>query len=538
MTRIASVLLAFFLTSAACSARFELSDGEARRIEALVGETLSDLKAKKRPNKIAEINRFNAGLDRRRLTGEELVELKYLLSAFRESVVIARTNSLETVTEGELGDIIEDLGAVGGYLNGNRAKRLLGATETFTQLRVKLRVLLAKYSDLRDSLVFGEVRKSAEASLMAGPSKIPLYDGPGKVEAYDNSGWLGDKAFSLIHYKSNSRYTAIVRGIEVRSGDIYSLDQGIAAGVNTNFSIPRSIASHTGLVVFLEFEDDVYPAFFEIAERGLRVVPLNAAFAPPFTWQGEVFRPADIPSNDFPTWAKQLSADVQAQLKEKYFYAYSNPVIQTGNELGLVCSSQVQCFLLRAGVRLDLPVDVVDDRAVNSLQTQFKFPLSQYVSPTSFFRKSSSRLDFVGSVSSPFTQKNIARELVIGSAGEVAPESLGYLFSHYDLDVNKISPPELKSKYRNLQYLAPLVLASGVVSVEAPAAVLAFAKVLDVPLTSAVVALDADFSKHIYSFESDRPFSLHEVASDPKFVEVLRRQMSGLSSWFGVAEAK
>ena len=314
------------------------------------------------------------------------------------------------------------------------------------------------------------------------------------------------------------------------------MDHGLAGGVNTNFSIPRSYATHTGMVVFLEYKEKIYPAFFEICEKGLRVVPLNTALSAPFATYGEVYRPSNIPakleSEEYILWAKALSADVFKRMAEKHYYSYFNPKIVNGDELDVVCSSQVQLCLLRQGLKLKLPVDTIHPKAIKSLATQFDFKLEEYVTPSAYVRAGKSQLAFVGAFESGFLNQNIVRELVIGAPNEEAPESLGYLFSQKSLNVSLINPPDMKQKYQLFQVAFKIMSDSEIVLVKAPPSLIAFAKLIDIPLKITVRQFDSNFEKEIYSFDSFDTFSIHEKATSPQFKKLLKERMALLASWF------
>lgn len=502
---------------------------EADRLAEKVATALTQVK-KGEPAPLDEIGRLFSSLDRGKLDGESLLELKYLMTQFRVSVAAARVEQAKTAPIESLARIVEELDHLGAFITADQARVLLAKVKSESELGKKILVLLAKYGDPRAMRKIPAISHYEVSKSLLGPAKLPLFDGASYVDEFGNDLWVGKPEFELSNYQATGKYSAIVRGVSVRSGDVYVLDQGVTGGINTNFSVPRSYASHMGLVVFLEKNEKIYPAFFEIAERGLRVLPLHSAFAPPFTYYGEIYRPVGVPV-DFDGWARKLSVVVQEELKKRYWYDYYVPKINSGNEKGLVCSTQVELFLQRLGIKFDLVPDKTDETARKSLKAQFDFVLDEYVTPTSFLRAGKEKLSYVGHVESDLARINLAREIVIGSAGDVSPESLGYLFSHYELDLQRIEG-ESRATFEQVNVLFPAAVLLGKVNAKAPPKVIPFVKALEPALTKTIQSVERDFTKLVHEQQSGVPFSLHETSVKKAMVDSLRELMTTPRSWF------
>lgn len=519
------------------TAAFQFKNADAAKLKSRIAESLSDLKAGRRPTQLEEVRNLYLSLDRGALDGEELVELKYLMTNFRAAFAYLRVKDVEKDPDSTKA-AVEDLLLVAPYLDAAQSNTLLKAPLRNVVDQRNRERLIAQYADvsIAPGLVAGS--RSLQVKALAGPTTLLPHTSPKFVDKYDNNLWMDDPTLGLdsSRYAMTGKYSAVVRGVEVRSGDIFLLDQGATAGINTSFSVPRSLAAHSGLVVFVEKNGKTFPAFFEIASRDLRVIPLNAAFGSAFNSTGEVYRvvgkPADPINDDFDTWAKALSDDVLARLTVKHYYDYNVPKIVTGEETGVVCSTQVQEYLFRAGIRIDWPLDKVDANAAKSLKSQFRYPLEDYVTPTSFVRVGKSQMKFVGAIEGAQNKMNTARELTVGSAGEVSPETLGYFFSHYQLDLKALAPADMKNKFFFYQLAVPGMMASGNIQVIAPAAILAFATLLDIPLGAVGKSLADNFTTEVYDYDSYVPFSLHDAAVNPEQIKRMKERNAMLRSWF------
>lgn len=538
-----SSLLFLLCFSAPVFADYPFQNADASQILHLVKDDLKDLKEGHRPQRLLEITQLVQKLDRGKLNGEDLVELKYLMSMYRHVLVQAETKTLDpgSKEEEKLG-VLDDLEIAGGNIELETAERLIRVAGRRPEVLNKVMTVLAKFANPRTVRKLVSRLGDADVNRLAGPDNLLAIEAVNFSGKYGNFNWVGSEpGLDITHYRAVGKYAIEFRGMQIRSGDLLLLDQDRSGGVNTNFSIPRSYATHMGQVVFLEWGGKTYPAFREIAERGIRVLPLNLALSSPFTAYGEIFRPAgkptDLINTDFDSWAKRYGDDVWVRLRNKdYCYDYSAKTPANGDATQVMCSSETHAFLLRNGIEVNLPFDQVDNRAVATLKREFDFELAEkdrYETPTSFIRAGSSQFYFVGAIESNLFKQNAARELVIGAPGEVAPESLGFLFSHYDLKVEKISPPYLLNQYNFLRnVMIPAYLTGGLAKVKAPSQVLAFAKILSGPLGTAVGELENHFNSDVYSFDSYEPFSLHLKAVDPKFRAVLGGHMTQLKTWF------
>ncbi len=499
----------------------------------LVQQDLSAIDRGAYPSHMTRLNADYAELHRRGLSISPLalVEVKYLLADYRDSLRLTLVKwAAEAKQTDALPVIVRKLRELGAYLPAADCTTLSNAagargSEALTALLVD----------------FGEAKwvKTHLPEASRTPKVSAVYTGSDPTK-FGNSGWLGNKAFALEAYRSTAPYSVEIRGLHVRAGDVYLLDQGATGGVNTNFSLSRSFATHSGLIVFLEKDGATYPAFFEIAQQGLRVIPLASAFSPEFGYWGEVYRPKQLPEDShddaYVTWAKAFGEDVLSQLENRFFYDYSAPPIVSNDQRGIVCSTQTRLFLKRAGVELITSADKVDLRAQASLLSQFQYPLKEYVTPTSILR--SGGLNYVGTIDSDRFQTNLTRELIVGGPGNEAPESLGYLFTNLSLDLKKVEAGEFGARYQGLRMAVPLALASGQVRIKAPTGVLAFAKTLDAPLSAAATKVAAALPALLQRSDVPKAFSLGEFSHSAPVRALLKKEMAPIRAWFSDPKAK
>ncbi len=523
--------LAFFSPSLFA---YQFENADAGQVTAMVAASLQSLE-KGRASDIVAINERFSQLDRGQINLEDLVELKYELSHYRAMIVKVETSRMAMATPAEKEAILEDLENVGGYIGLTDATQILAAAGEDEALKKHAFRCLAKHGDLLTVRPLIAKSGDEEANLLAGPKKMLKYNEASHTDE-DADKWLGKTGLDLTNFRSPAPYTIEYRGLQIRTGDMLIIDQGKTGGINTNFSDPRSYATHMGVVVFVQKQDKIYPSFFEIAERGIRVIPLNVAVSAPFTLYAEVYRPMgiiqDSQSPEFSAWAKKFGDDVLEKLKLEYTYDYYNPKIVTGQERGVVCSSLSQAILIANGVECQLKPDTIVEPAVTSLKTQLDFPLSEYVTPTSFLEAGQSKFAYVGTIETGLTSLNTVRELVIGSHGEVSPESDGYLFSHYPLDLKKLEDSNLGPKFKTLQLMAPGLIAMKLYYVNAPVKVLALAKMLDIPNSQAVDYFMRNYDTLIEAPVTFTPFSLHDKALEAGTREGLKTNLAVMRSWF------
>ncbi len=523
------VLAVTFFVSGSSFA-YTYKNAEAGHIAELVKASLQELKDGKPTDKVQSIAAEFTALDRGTVDLEDLVELKYLMSHYRASLLRSSIAQLEKANEVEKVAIVKNLNLVQPFIEKADAEKLIASGEGTDELLKDSYRLVAKFGN---PYTVRELVEGLRLAKYMGPKEIFQYKEAGFSEKYENYKWLGTPGYDLESYRVAGAHSVFMRGMQIQAGDVVLIDQGATGGINTNFAIPRSYASHMGLVVFLEYEGKTYPTFFEIAERGLRVIPLNSALSAPFSLYAEVFRPTKLMAKDFDhaKWSKELGDDVLNELAKDYYYDYNNPKIETGKEKNVVCSSHVQLFLKRRRIDLPLPVDKIHANACESLQSQFKFGLKEYVAPSSFVELKKADLTFIGVVETGQTALNTTRELVVGAAGNVAPNSLGYLFTNKKLDLHRLTWAQ-SIQFAKVEGLAPIFIERKTFLVEAPSKVLAFADVLGDQLKLVVNGMNKNFAQSIYDSNSYEPFSLHDKNADANFQKLLKSKMSVINAWF------
>ncbi len=88
-----------------------------------------------------------------------------------------------------------------------------------------------------------------------------------------------------------------------------------------------------------------------------------------------------------------------------------------------------------------------------SENTILNFSLREYVTPTSFFREAKLAAGPCRRGGEPIYPAQYSARTGDRSGGGGRAESLGYMFSHYDLDTKKISPSSLNQRFAFLQLI-------------------------------------------------------------------------------------
>ncbi|MCB0403493.1 MAG: hypothetical protein KDD51_01815 [Bdellovibrionales bacterium] len=410
-------------------------------LKKLVDESLAtDVLDERQAGWIAQIENYGA------VTPVDQWRVKYMKSHWRYWMVDRLVKHAKPST---LGAVATTLDKLRYNLSPKYMDQLLSvyeATEVDAQTEETLAKVIATHGDpIRSHFYLSKIQTPLtrqRADKLAGPDR-PLNISPMDPSVqWQHTGWLGQDSQSLDEYEhEDGRVT--IRGVSFQAGDVVVIDHNkFEDGLNIAMSIPRSQATHSGVVVFVHHDGKVYPAVFEI-NVGLRLVPLQTYVSPAFSSHVEVLR-SDRRKQASEDEEKQLSDLALRMLDRQMGYDFNAIPVPKGGydemlkkgQLCVMCSSLVDVVEKSCGVDHEIPMSLVAPGVVPNLHAVGLEKLAKqrcYLSPTDLLLTKSLR--HVGTIDNGFLS-NVLREFVMG--GEDVNVSMGYLISKKDMDVQKI----------------------------------------------------------------------------------------------------
>lgn len=239
--------------------------------------------------------------------------------------------------------------------------------------------------------------------------------------------WTQQKGLSVSSYDFRDGQIEF-RGLKLRTGDILFVDANIegADGLFSSLSDNASLATHLGMVVFIETEGNLFPSVVEIHKFGLRAVPLNVFLSPHFANYLEVYRSKDSGSVG---WENSLSRETLKFLSTPHAYDLWGKEDDPRN---LTCTTTGLHLLKAVGA------------AVPKNRSQFRFgkiasnlkilghKVDEVLLPTDFIRDSN--FTMVGVLDHRQWNRSIVHELMVGymvnrlDSSDLNPESFPLSF--------------------------------------------------------------------------------------------------------------
>jgi len=242
---------------------------------------------------------------------------------------------------------------------------------------------------------------SPRYDLLAGPA-VRLNIRPNRDSPWTLERWLALPAFAEHLLEGDVvRY----RGLELRPGDVILANVNLDGNmVYSALSDPKSVFTHSAVLVVLEREGRRFPAMVETYEKGVRAIPLAAFLNAGVLAYAEVYRHRDVG----PGQANALATAALAMVRETRGY---NCTSWDDDRAYLSCTAVGRFLLQDVGVNGVMPRSaIVHPRIRENLASVGYRDFSPFFAPVDYLLNP--RFTLVGVVDNNQFPRLLARELV------------------------------------------------------------------------------------------------------------------------------
>lgn len=228
--------------------------------------------------RVRAIRESYAGLDRRQIGAQQVLELKFAALYWRHRLaadLLAAPSSRATADHNTLTAIVDALGS-----------RLPDAT-----IAALSRQLDPEHRDYLLAVQGIMPRGATPHRALAGPG-VTVDIKANRSSAWPFERWRRKPEFSVYEFEGDG---VNFRGLHLRPGDVLLANVNIDGnGVYTTLSDPTRFSSHSAVFAILEDGGRRYPAVIETYEKGVRAVPLNVFLGEKFCAYVEVYRHTEL----------------------------------------------------------------------------------------------------------------------------------------------------------------------------------------------------------------------------------------------------
>jgi hypothetical protein len=356
-------------------------------------------------------------------------------------------------------------------------------------------------------------------------------DGPRKkVDIVPSFGtdWSFDKWSKIPELSQYERTDGKVRyrGLTLEPGDIFLVNlRNPTEFIFTAVTQEDNYTLHMAMYVEIEKNGRVFPAVYEIHEKGLRLVPLNVFFLPRFISYTEVYRFKNRPAG----WAALLNTATQRVLREPHGFNLHADETKSRYNRFLTCTTAITYLLGETKQSYPVAAGLISSTTQKNL-VQLGVFIDRILTPTDFYRYPD--LEFVGCVDNGFFTDHITIECIRVKFNEylstytVKPGGLSYTIAKSAIELNRkrifILEPFLRSSFGFTKDNQP----------DGPPALMSFYLMADEEAHNVFIRLHPVLEKELASYNAQTSFSIHSFIANPKIEYCTELAMKNIREFY------